>query len=81
MPNIYFSLRSVTEGMFIIGSNSRGRMIHPNPETRHRPYRRLRSDGNTPFRGFPESVSTRNGNIMVTSTDVWEALVAIREAR
>uniref|UniRef100_A0A1B6LSV5 Uncharacterized protein n=1 Tax=Graphocephala atropunctata TaxID=36148 RepID=A0A1B6LSV5_9HEMI len=79
--------QDVVQGMFVIDSNSRARVVNADMETRQRTYRRLRTlsnaSSNSPFRGFPttEPATSRDSNIVVTTTDVWEALVAIREAR
>uniref|UniRef100_A0A1B6J6L9 Uncharacterized protein n=1 Tax=Homalodisca liturata TaxID=320908 RepID=A0A1B6J6L9_9HEMI len=83
--------QDVIQGMFVIDSNSRARVVNTDMETRQRPYRRLRtlstlsSNSSSPFRGFPAAepaaIPVRDSNIVVTSTDVWEALLAIREAR
>lgn len=76
--------------MFVIDSDSRARVLsaHNQPQSsndaRYRAYRRWRtSNSNSPFRGFPNInfVEGPNRELTVTSTDVWEALVAIREAR
>uniref|UniRef100_A0A0K8TEF6 Uncharacterized protein n=1 Tax=Lygus hesperus TaxID=30085 RepID=A0A0K8TEF6_LYGHE len=68
----------------VIGLNSRARVLGGNSEPLggRVPRRHLRRQN--AFRGFRAQVPQPNanrGDITVTSTDVWEALVAFREAR
>ena len=65
----------------VIGLNSRARILS-HSEGGRVPRRVLRRQN--AFRGFRAQVppdSSPRGELTVTSTDVWEALVAIREAR
>lgn len=82
--------------MVFIGSDARARIVptyrrHAVNDAPHRlSYsRRARSlsSQSQPFRGFPSAIPTVSRvvegrrELTLTSTDVWEALVAIREAR
>ncbi|XP_014284722.1 DDB1- and CUL4-associated factor 10 homolog [Halyomorpha halys] len=66
----------------VIGLNSRSPRILSHSEGPRLPRRVLRRQN--AFRGFRAQVppdSSPRGELTVTSTDVWEALIAIREAR
>lgn len=90
LKHVSYRNGSGVEGMFVIDSDSRARVLsaqnqpQSNSDPQYRAYRRWRSsNSSSPFRGFPNInfVEGPNRELTVTSTDVWEALVAIREAR
>lgn len=64
----------------VIGLNSRARVLSSAEAVGGRVPRRVLRRQNA-FRGFRAQVVPDRGELTVTSTDVWEALVAIREAR
>uniref|UniRef100_A0A224XL80 Putative wd40 domain protein n=1 Tax=Panstrongylus lignarius TaxID=156445 RepID=A0A224XL80_9HEMI len=74
------SSSSTEMASMVIGLNSRARVLSSAEAVGGRVPRRVLRRQNA-FRGFRAQVVPDRGELTVTSTDVWEALVAIREAR